>query len=121
MKAVVKITKTFKVAAKPLFKKYPSLIDDLDKIEDLLVQNPKLGIPLGNNIYKIRVQIKSKGKGKSGGARVISYVETIVVIDDKDAEEETTVNLITIYDKSATDTIGDKEIKSLINSFNLSK
>jgi hypothetical protein len=36
--------------------------------------NPTLGTPIGNNCYKIRLAIASKGKGKSGGARIITYV-----------------------------------------------
>ena len=73
-----------------------------------------MGTPLGNDAYKIRLKISSKGKGKSGGARVISYLETDIVLDFKTDGIQTTVNLISIYDKSETDSISDKELKRLI-------
>ena len=49
-----------------MFKKYPSLKIELAELEKLLLQNPQLGTALGNHLYKIRISIKSKGKGKSG-------------------------------------------------------
>jgi hypothetical protein len=61
---------------------------------------------LGNSTYKIRVAIKSKGKGKSGGARVITYV----------ISENEEIYLLTIYDKSEFDSIDDKIIKSIIKT-----
>jgi mRNA-degrading endonuclease RelE of RelBE toxin-antitoxin system len=75
----VRITKSFKTAVKPLLKKYPSLSKDLLVLESELIKNPKLGTPLGLNAFKIRLKISSKGKGKSGGARVISLVETFLI------------------------------------------
>ena len=47
----------------------------MDLFEELS-ENPILGTSLGDNCYKVRVAIKSKGKGKSGGARVITYIIT---------------------------------------------
>lgn len=67
-------------------------------------KNPEQGTNLGNNCYKIRVSIESKGKGKSGGARVI----TNIVIAEK------TVYLLSIYDKSAKENLTDKELKELL-------
>ena len=70
------------------------------------------------NSYKIRLKISSKGKGKSGGARVISFVEaTILGLAEITSEGETTVNLITIFDKADVDNISDKELKELIRNF----
>jgi len=96
----------FKKEAKRLSKKYRSLKTELEVLGQELSQEPTLGIPLGNDIYKIRLAISSKGKGKSGGARVVSYVQ----IDDK------TVLLLSIYNKGEKDSISDKEIQQLINS-----
>ena len=48
--------------------------------------------------------IKSKGKGKSGGARVITMVK---VVDE-------TIILAAIYDESDMDTISDKELSGLL-------
>jgi hypothetical protein len=61
---------------------------------------------LGKDCYKIRLSIKSKGKGKSGGARIITCVK---VIDGN-------VYLITIYDKSEKESISNKELKELLSN-----
>ena len=115
MKVTVRVTKNFKAEAKLLLKKFPSLANDLLKLEKELVKTPKLGTPLGHDAYKIRLKITSKGKGKSGGARVISFVENSVIgVFEITEGEEITVNLISIYDKADTDTISDKELKELI-------
>ena len=116
MKVTVNITSNFKKEAKQLLKKYASLKADLTNLENDLLNNPKLGTPLGNNAYKIRVKITSKGKGKSSGARVISYLETELVTSFEDINGQTVVNLISIYDKSESATISDKELKALISN-----
>jgi hypothetical protein len=73
---------------------------------------------LGKDTYKIRLKITSKGKGKSGGARVISLVETTLIgLAETISNEEVTVNLITIYDKGDVDNISDRELKDLIQNF----
>ena len=68
--------------------------------------SPEVRTPLGNDTYKVRLAIKSKAKGKSGGARVITYVVT--------AARE--VYLLTIYDKSELDNIDDKTLRQVIKS-----
>lgn len=117
MKVEVKVTESFKKAAKPLIKKYKSFLDDLSELQTKLIENPETGTSLGNNAYKIRLRIKSKGKGKSGGARVISYLEKNLIGIVEIEEEKVTVNLITIYDKSEKENITDVELKDLIESF----
>lgn len=118
MKVTVNITKSFKAAAKPLLKKYKSLSKDLLNLEKDLSKTPRLGTPLGKDTYKIRLKITSKGKGKSGGARVISLIETTLVgFAEIVSDEEIIVNLLTIYDKSDVETISDKELKELIQHF----
>lgn len=97
----------FKKEAKRLAKKYPSLKDDLLELGKTLSRNPQVGTPLGNNTYKVRVAIRSKGKGKSGGARVVTYLIT----------EEKEVYLLLIYDKSEVENIDDKILKKLIADF----
>ena len=62
---------------KALSKKYPSLKDDVNDLVKQLKQHPKSGTPIGKDCYKIRLAIKSKRKGKSGGARVITCVKII--------------------------------------------
>jgi mRNA-degrading endonuclease RelE of RelBE toxin-antitoxin system len=117
VKVTIRITATFKAAAKPLLKKYSSLSKDLLRLEKELLVKPKLGAPIGPNAFKIRLRISSKGKGKSGGARIITLIETeTIAITEVGAADEITVNLLTIYDKSETATISDKELKELIQT-----
>ena len=59
---------------KRLAKKYPSLKNEVAQLGKLLTDTPTSGTPLGNNCYKVRMSIASKGKGKSGGARVITHI-----------------------------------------------
>lgn len=96
----------FKKEARRLIKKYPSLKQELAELNALLEVEPDAGTPLGNDTYKIRLSIKSKGKGKSAGARVITYLVTT----------NREVYLLTIYDKSEFDSLDDKIIKTIIRS-----
>lgn len=110
-------SENFRKEAKPLLKKFPSMRNDLLQLEISLQQTPRMGTSLGNDAYKIRLKITSKGKGKSGGARVITLVETVLIGLLAHTEEETIVNLLSIYDKSELATITDSELKSLIRDF----
>lgn len=94
----------FKKEAKRLIKKYPSLKIELSELAESLTIEPTQGTALGNDAYKIRVSIKSKGKGKSGGARIITYVIT----------PQKEVYLLTIYDKAEFDSIDDRTLRRLI-------
>lgn len=102
-------TGRFKKEAKRLSKKFPSLKAELTELNETLINQPDIGTPLGNNSYKIRLAVSSKGKGKSGGGRIITYLV-------KDNRE---VYLLTIYDKSEFDSIDDKILKNIIQSLNL--
>ena len=106
--SIVPTTK-FKKEAKRLVKKYPSLKTELASLNEYLSKDPTTGTSLGNNTYKIRVAIKSKAKGKSGGARVITYVIT----------EHQEVYLLTMYDKAELDTVDDKTLKQIIQQINI--
>lgn len=103
----VELSSNFKKEAKKLVKKYPSLKTELIKLFSKLEKNPTLGIPLGDNIYKIRLAIASKNKGKSGGARVLSFVKVT----------ETSVLLFSIYNKGVIDNLTENEIKELIKEY----
>lgn len=94
-------TPPFEKELKQLAKKYPSLKKDISNLAAKLLQEPTLGTALGNDCYKIRMAISSKGKGKSGGARIITHVKIIA----------TTIFLLSIYDKADAATITDKELK----------
>ena len=100
----VKTIDVFERQAKRLIKKYPSLRGELVTLVQSLREDPLQGTAIANNCQKIRLAIKSKGKGKSGGARIIT---TAVV-------SANTVFLLSIYDKSDKETITDKEIVALL-------
>jgi len=104
------VTGNFQHEAKRLFKKYASLKDELKVLEELLLKNPKTGTSIGRNAYKIRISVKSKGKGKRGGIRVITYLEIDLLID------LSKIFLLSIYDKSETEYITKDELARLINS-----
>jgi mRNA-degrading endonuclease RelE of RelBE toxin-antitoxin system len=100
----VKTLASFEKQAKRLIKKYPSLKVELNQLISSLADNPEQGSFIGNSCYKIRLAIASKGKGKSGGARVI----TNLVI------KEEIVYLISIYDKSEIPSISSNDIEALL-------
>jgi len=115
MKVEVKITKNFKKQAKRLLKKYASLHDELQELQAKLSNEPRHGTEILENVFKIRIAVKSKGKGKSGGLRAITFIETELIFEAiNQSEGLIVVNLLTIYDKSDTDNISDNEIKELI-------
>jgi mRNA-degrading endonuclease RelE of RelBE toxin-antitoxin system len=102
-------TNRFKKETKRLVKKYPSLKTELSELNKLLSDDPESGTSLGNDAYKIRLAIKSKGKGKSGGARVITYL----------VDQNKEVYLLTIYDKSELNAIDAQAIKNIIKNLNV--
>lgn len=89
---------------KRLARKYPSLKQEVANLGDSLAKDPTQGTPVGRECYKIRLAIKSKDKGKRGGARVISCV---VALKDE-------VTLLSIYDKAEQSDIQDKELERLL-------
>lgn len=90
--------------AKRLAKKYRSLKSDLLALAGMLRERPEHGSPLGNGCFKVRMAITSKGRGRSGGARVITH---LIVRQQR-------IYLLAIYDKSERSSLSDKEIKELI-------
>lgn len=102
----IEVTSNFKKEIKKLLKKYPSLKNEYAELITDLKIDPILGTHIGHKCYKIRLAIKSKGKGKSGGARIITHV----VIDDEQ------IYLLSIYDKANQDSITDKQILQLIKN-----
>ena len=110
--ADVIITKTFEPVFKRLSKRHRSLNKDLAKLIEQLRENPLLGTSLGHNMRKIRLPISSKQRGKSGGARVITYVVTIEVASK--------VLLLTIYDKADRSSISERDLYDLLKANHLS-
>ena len=97
-------TNNFQREAKKLFKKYRTLRRELEALGEELVNNPTAGTFLGNDLYKVRLSIASKGKGKSGGARIITCVR---IVQQK-------VYLISIYDKSQLENLSKQHIEQLL-------
>ena len=82
---------------------------DLQQLINMLAEEPKTGIDLGQGIHKIRMAISSKGKGKSGGSRVITFLVT----------EDNEVYLVHIYDKSQLDNITKDKIIEMLKKAGL--
>jgi mRNA-degrading endonuclease RelE of RelBE toxin-antitoxin system len=101
---IIRTTEIFDKSVKKLFKKYPSLIKDLQLLKVQLLNNPTSGIPLGKGCYKIRMSIASKNKGKSSGARVITYVKI----------EKQLITMLDVFDKADKESITEKELEELI-------
>jgi hypothetical protein len=101
---IIKTTENFDKSAKKLFKKYHSFGNDLRHLKNLLLANPVSGVSLGNNCYKLRLRISAKNTGKSGGARVITYVKI----------EKKLITLLDVYDKADKESISEKELAALI-------
>ena len=95
--------------AKRLAKRYHSLPDDLQVLQQALMENPEIGISLGGGKRKIRLGVKSKGGGKRGGLRVITLN---VVVEATD----TCVNLLTIYDKKEIPNVSEQYIDQIIRN-----
>jgi len=103
----VKTIPDFDKGFKRIAKKHKGIISNLAKLIDDLEVNPTMGTDLGQNVYKSRMSISGTNKGKSGGARVITYVVLIKEI----------VYLSEIYLKNEQDTVdADIVIKRLKDS-----
>jgi len=100
----VKTLSVFERQAKRLVKKFPSLKNELQTLVSVLKEEPEKGTSIGHGCYKIRLSIASKGKGKSGGARVVTH---LVLKHD-------TVYLLAIYDKSDIESLTDNEVLELV-------
>jgi mRNA-degrading endonuclease RelE of RelBE toxin-antitoxin system len=107
----INFTPDFERQLKKLAKKYKSLQKDLAQLIKLLKVNPEQGVHLGPNLFKVRLSISSKGKGKSGGARVITYV----ILHEK------SVYLVYMYDKGELDNLTKEQILQLLTNAGLSR
>ena len=107
--ANVRTFSSFDRKVKRLLKKHSSLIDDIINLGEVLSQNPTHGESLGAGLYKVRMASESKGKGKSGGFRIITYF-----VDE--SKNDQTVYLVTIYDKSEQSTIVKKDLLKIVTT-----
>ncbi|MBX3165448.1 MAG: type II toxin-antitoxin system RelE/ParE family toxin [Bacteroidetes bacterium] len=102
----IEVSGRFQKELKRLVKKYASLKGEYADLLILLVGEPQQGTPIGHNCYKIRLSVASKGKGKSGGVRIITH---IFVSGRK-------IYLLSIYDKSERENISDKELNERLKN-----
>lgn len=105
----ITLTKSFRRNLKPFVKRFASIVNDLEALKEELISNPQAGEPLGRDCYKVRMRIKAKNTGKSGGARVITCVKIV-------GQE---IFLLTIYDKSEQASITDNERDDLLRESGL--
>ena len=104
---IVSVSDDFAKEAKRLAKKYPSFKQDYKDFLDSIKENPLQGDEITKNIRKIRMAIKSKGKGKSGGARVITFNVLTNV-------ENGQVVFLLLYDKEDASTVKVNVVKQLV-------
>ena len=107
MSCRISVTDGFLKELKRLSKRYRSLKKDVEDLGESLRENPLQGTDLGKGLRKVRMAIASKGKGKSGGARVITYT---VLLKEVDSE----LKLLAIYDKSECESLDDKELQRIL-------
>ena len=103
----IKVLPNFAKDLKRLNKKYPSIKEDYSNLLNELKLNPYSGVDLGGGLRKVRMAIKSRGRGKSHGARVITYLLLV-------SEDEGEINLLTIYDKAERENISREEIEEIL-------
>ena len=90
---------------KRLSKKYPKIGSDIIKLTSQLQENPTMGVMIKPGLYKLRMSITGKSKGKSAGSRILTYV----------IDSQSVVYLLTIYDKAERDEISDNDIIDLLS------
>lgn len=100
----VRISADFKASYKQLKKRHKSFEADFERLLASLLENPMQGVELIGGARKIRLAITSKGRGKSGGARVIIRVRFI--------RDE--LQLLYIYDKSDMENVSDAFLRDVM-------
>jgi mRNA-degrading endonuclease RelE of RelBE toxin-antitoxin system len=111
MNVEIIVTEIFKREAKRLIKKYHSLKSELDSFEESLTNAPQQGTLIAENVYKIRLAVKSKGKGKSGGLRIITYLRLV-----KEEDGNVFIYLLSIYDKSDFENLPEHQIEKMVSN-----
>lgn len=99
-------TDYFYKLVKKLIKKYRNIENDIDEFLDNIDDIKDLGIPLGHNLYKVRIKNTDNNKGKSGGYRLITYLQL----------RENELTLIYIYSKSDLENISESVLDNIIIS-----
>ncbi len=100
------VAREFEKSLKRLSKKYPSMKADYLAFLAELEQNPTMGDEIFPCCRKVRIAISSKGRGKSGGGRVVFYYE---VSGER-------VTLLFIYDKSEMESVQTAYIEQILKT-----
>ena len=108
----IRISSYFAREAKRLSKHYPSFKNDYNEFLKSLKEDPYQGDDLGNGVRKVRMAIASKGRGKSGGARVITLN---ILVDEANME----INLLLLYDKQVADNFNPAALKEALKEMGL--
>ena len=108
----IQTTSYFDTEAKRLAKRHRSFIDDLENFQKELLKNPYQGTELSPGIRKVRLTIESKGRGKSGGVRVITFT---YFVDEKDG----VVILLLLYDRADASSIKMNVVRKIIKDLGL--
>lgn len=106
MQYKISFTSQFTTEFKHLSKRHRSLLTDFETFKDSLMADPFQGVELSPGIRKIRLTISSKGRGKSGSARVITATAVI-------SEEEGRIGFLYIYDKADASSVKLNVIKEM--------
>ncbi len=97
-------TSEFSRSVKQLYKKYRLILEDLKNLEIELIENPKSGINLGNNCFKIRIPNSSIPTGKRGGFRVVYYYR----------DQNNKIYLLVIYSKTDIENISERRLLDIL-------
>ena len=114
MNFAIQTTSYFDAEAKRLGKRYRSFVDDLKSFRDNITKDPFQGTEILPGIRKVRMCIDTKGRGKSGGARVITFTYLV-------SEESGNVILLLLYDKADASNVKSNVVKKIVKDlgFNL--
>ena len=104
MTLIIKSLDPFKKEVKKLAKRYKQISLDLKNLQSRLVDDPKAGISVGGNCYKIRLANSSVPVGKSGGFRVVYYY----------IDQNNTVYLMSIYSKNDYESISESTLQAIL-------
>ena len=105
----VRMSEDFRTAYKRLKKRHKSLEYDFEQLLLSLLQDPYQGVELEGGARKVRLAITSKGRGKSGGARVIIRVR--IVADE--------LQLLYIYDKADFENVNDVYLRDVMKRMDI--
>lgn len=100
-------TSVFDKELKRLSKKHKSLKNDIENLKTEIEKNPNIGINLGDGFKKIRINITSKGKGKSGGGRVVT--QNVII-----SQNHQKIIMVFLWDKSEMENVDIKILKQLL-------